>query len=128
MGDDKFAQPREYGALPPVSRVVTSGDRNESIHIGEPRGYRDELVAGFGDYLNPGLRHAPSRKLANVSSLGLFAFSVTIVTLGLLLVHTRGVMAPNIVIAPSLFYGGIVQCLVEFFEPKHLWYGYIRVV
>jgi succinate-acetate transporter protein len=44
------------------------------------------------------------------------AFSVTTLTLGLLLVDTRGVTVPNIIIAPAMFYGGVVQCLVGFFE------------
>jgi succinate-acetate transporter protein len=116
-GDHKQAdQSQTYDALPPVSRVATSGQRNEIIHIGDTRVYRDELMAAFGGYLNPGLRHAPTRRLANVSCLGLFAFGCTALTLGLLLVKTGGVMAPNIAIGPCLFYGGIIQILVGFFE------------
>lgn len=102
--------------LPPIQKITTSGANNEIIHIGETRVHREEFMAAFGGYFNPGLRHAPSRKMANVSALGLFAFSLTTLTLGLLLLETRGVAVPNVICGLALFYGGAVQVIAGIFE------------
>ncbi|KZP22787.1 hypothetical protein FIBSPDRAFT_1043370 [Athelia psychrophila] len=56
------------------------------------------------------------RKLANPAPLGLFSFGTGFLLSGLLTLHTRGVVVPNIVIVLLLFYGGICQFLVGIVE------------
>ncbi|ANB15918.1 putative ammonium permease ATO2 [Sugiyamaella lignohabitans] len=99
-----------------VARIITSGDDNEFIHIGNTKVYRDELIAAFGGTLNPSLHAAPSRKFANPSPLGLCAFALTTFVLSLVNVQARGVQTQNIVVGLAFFYGGAIQLLAGMWE------------
>jgi len=100
----------------PVARVRTSGPRDEFIHIGDSKVYKQDLVAAFGGTLTTGLRPAPSRKFANPTPLGLCGFALTTFVLSLVNVHARHVTAPNIVIGLAFFYGGLIQLIAGIWE------------
>jgi len=99
-----------------IARVVTSGDDNEFVHIGNTKVYRHELLAAFGGTLNPQLSAAPSRKFANPSPLGLCAFALTTFVLSLVNLHARHVTTPNIVVGLAFFYGGAIQLFAGMWE------------
>jgi len=99
-----------------IARIVTSGEDNEFVHIGNTKVYRSELVAAFGGTLNPQLSALPSRKFANPSPLGLCAFALTTFVLSLVNVRARHVAAPNIVVGLAFFYGGVIQLFAGMWE------------
>jgi succinate-acetate transporter protein len=101
---------------PVISKVVTSGDHNEIIHIGNTLVNKDELMAAFGGTMWNGPHLPPSRKLANPSVLGLCSFALTTFVLGLVNVQARGLKIPSIMIGLALFYGGAVQLIVGMWE------------
>lgn len=69
-------------------------------------------LPAFGGEVQPGLyRPTQNRKFGNPAPLGLSAGAVTIFILGLVCLRTRGVNAPNIVVAGAFAYGGLVQVL-----------------
>lgn len=70
----------------------------------------------FGGQFQPGLYRAPTTKIANPAPLGLSAFALTTFVLSLINLQTRGVAAPNIVIASAFGYGGLVQLLAGMWE------------
>lgn len=66
----------------------------------------------FGGEFQPGTyRPVKDRKIANPAPLGLCAFALTTFVLSLINMGTRGVAAPNIVVALAFGYGGLVQLL-----------------
>jgi hypothetical protein len=70
------------------------------------------LLPAFGGELQPGLyRGVENRKFANPAPLGLAAFALTTFVLSLINVGTRGLTAPNVVVALAFAYGGLVQLL-----------------
>lgn len=101
---------------PKISRVTTSGENSEYIHIGNTKFHRQELMQAFGGDFNPGLHAAPSRKFANPSPLGLCAFALTTFVLSLVNVHARGVSNATGVIGLAYFYGGFIQLLAGMWE------------
>ena len=69
-------------------------------------------LPAFGGEFQPGLyRGVETRKFANPAPLGLSAFALTTFVLSLINVGTRGLTAPNIVVALAFGYGGLVQLL-----------------
>jgi len=99
-----------------IARIITSGNDNEFVHIGNTKVYRDELIAAFGGTLNPQLHTAPSRKFANPSPLGLCGFALTTFVLSLVNVQARGLRTNNVVVGLAFFYGGAVQLLAGMWE------------
>ncbi|KAI5308913.1 hypothetical protein KEM55_004539 [Ascosphaera atra] len=76
-------------------------------------------VAAFGGEMQPGLMPAAAyskRRIGNPAPLGLCAFALTTFVLSLINLQTRGVTAPNIVVASAYGYGGIVQLLSGMWE------------
>jgi len=69
-------------------------------------------LPAFGGEFQPGLyKSVEGRKFANPAPLGLSAFALTTFVLSLINVGTRGLTAPNIVVALAFGYGGFVQLL-----------------
>ena len=69
-------------------------------------------LPAFGGEFQPGTyKSVAERKFANPAPLGLCAFALTTFVLSLINMRTRGVAAPNIVVAIALGYGGLVQLL-----------------
>jgi succinate-acetate transporter protein len=70
------------------------------------------LLPAFGGEFQPGLyRSVEGRKFANPAPLGLSAFALTTFVLSLINCGTRGLTAPNVVVALAFAYGGLVQLL-----------------
>lgn len=66
----------------------------------------------FGGEFQPGtFASVAERKFANPAPLGLSAFALTTFVLSLINVGTRGLTAPNIVVASAFGYGGLIQLL-----------------
>ncbi len=66
----------------------------------------------FGGEFQPGLyKPVEKRKFANPAPLGLCAFALTTFVLSAINMNTRGLSAPNIVVALAFGYGGLVQLL-----------------
>lgn len=66
----------------------------------------------FGGEFQPGLyKSVENRKFANPAPLGLCAFALTTFVLSAINMGTRGLTAPNIVVALAFGYGGLVQLL-----------------
>ena len=69
-------------------------------------------LPAFGGEFQPGAyKPVKDRKIANPAPLGLSAFALTTFVLSLINLGTRGVAAPNIVVALAFGYGGLVQLL-----------------
>jgi len=74
-------------------------------------------LPAFGGEFQPGLyKGVEGRKFANPAPLGLSAFALTTFVLGLINVGTRGLTAPNIVVALAFGYGGLIQLLAGMWE------------
>jgi len=75
------------------------------------------MLQAFGGEFQPGLyKGVENRKFANPAPLGLSAFALTTFVLSLINVGTRGLTAPNIVVASAFGYGGLVQLLAGMWE------------
>jgi uncharacterized protein len=69
-------------------------------------------LPAFGGEFQPGLyKGVENRRFANPAPLGLSAFALTTFVLSLINVGTRGITAPNLVVALAFGYGGLVQLL-----------------
>lgn len=69
-------------------------------------------LPAFGGEFQPGAyKPVKDRKIANPAPLGLSAFALTTFVLSLINLGTRGVAAPNIIVALAFGYGGLVQLL-----------------
>ncbi|VVT45381.1 uncharacterized protein SAPINGB_P000731 [Magnusiomyces paraingens] len=99
-----------------ISRIKTSGNDQEILHIGDTKILKQDFIAAFGGSLNPGLSVAPSRKFANPGPLGLSAFALTTLVLSLVNVRARGVSNPAGVVGLAFFYGGLIQLLAGMWE------------
>ncbi|KAL5348993.1 Accumulation of DYads [Pseudogymnoascus australis] len=74
-------------------------------------------LPAFGGEFQPGLwKGTENRKFANPAPLGLSAFALTTFVLSLINLQTRGVTAPNFIIALAFGYGGLVQLLAGMWE------------
>lgn len=100
----------------PVSKIKTTGDGDEFIHIGNQKFNRHELMRAFGGTLNPGLSPPPSHEMANPAAFGLCAFALTTFTLSLYNAQAMGVKVPAVVLGLTCFYGGAVQFLSGVWE------------
>jgi succinate-acetate transporter protein len=91
---------------------TTSSSSNDEGHFGPLAQVNtaSSRYPAFGGDLQPGLYRLPKdRKIANPAPLGLCAFALTTFVLGCINMEVRGITAPNMVVAPSLAYGGLVQ-------------------
>lgn len=76
-------------------------------------------LPAFGGEFQPGLyKSIAERKFANPAPLGLSAFALTTFVLSLINLQTRGVTAPNFIIALAFGYGGLVQLLAGMWYVK----------
>jgi succinate-acetate transporter protein len=73
-------------------------------------------TAAFGGAFQPGLYRPQSKRFGNPAPLGLSAFALTTFVLSLINMNTKGVAAPNIVVAAAFGYGGLVQLLAGMWE------------
>ncbi|KAF3386797.1 Acetate permease A [Penicillium rolfsii] len=77
----------------------------------------DARLRPFGGEFQPGLyKSVENRKFANPAPLGLCAFALTTFVLSAVNMGTRGLTAPNIVVALAFGYGGLVQLLAGMWE------------
>lgn len=97
----RVRKPYDYGGNP-LARI----DTTDSIRL-----------PAFGGDFQPGLYKAPKSNIANPAPLGLCAFALTTFVLSLINLGTKGVAAPNIVVAIAFGYGGLVQLLAG------MWYA-----
>ena len=90
---------------------------NPALYTGNPLAHAHSnsansiYFAPFAGALQPGLYRPPKKNIANPAPLGLAAFALTTFVLSLINWHTRDVSQPNIVVALSFGYGGLVQLL-----------------
>jgi hypothetical protein len=96
------------GALP-KQRVPYDYGGNPLAHVATNDS--NMRLAAFGGEFQPGLYRPPTRNFANPAPLGLSAFALTTFVLSLINVKTKGIGAPNIVVALAFGYGGLVQLL-----------------
>ncbi|ODV97680.1 hypothetical protein PACTADRAFT_47551 [Pachysolen tannophilus NRRL Y-2460] len=99
-----------------VSRIMTSGENDEYVHIGNQKYYRSELLQAFGGTLMPGLAAPSVHKFANPAPLGLSAFALTTFVLSLINAQAMGLETANVVVGLAIFYGGLIQLLAGMWE------------
>lgn len=99
-----------------ITRVATSGQNNEYVHIGNSKLLRSDLEDAMGANLRPGLHPLPTRKFGNASALGLMASAMTWLLLCFTVVRVRHLTAPNIVIGMGWVYGGLTCIVVSMWE------------
>ncbi|KAK3678830.1 Accumulation of DYads [Recurvomyces mirabilis] len=92
----------DYGGNP-LAHILTAG-------------YGDQRLPAFGGAFQPGLYKPPAFKFANPVPLGLAGFALTTFLLSLINLGTCGITEPNLVIAPALAYGGLVQLLAGMWD------------
>ena len=78
--------------------------------------YGDYRLPAFGGAFQPGLYKPPVFKFANPVPLGLAGFALTTFVLSMINLGTCGITGPNLVIAPALAYGGLVQLLAGMWD------------
>lgn len=106
----------EHEHADPVSKIMTSGENNEFIHIGNKKYHRYDLMEAFGGTLNPGLSPYPVRQLGNPSPLGLCGFAMTTFVLSMFNARAMGITVPNVVVGLAVFYGGFAQFAAGIWE------------
>lgn len=106
----------EAQAPEPVHRIFTTGSNNEYIHIGRQKFMKNDLIEAFGGTLNPGLAPPSLHKFANPAPLGLSGFALTTFVLSMYNAKAMGIEIPNVVVAPAMFYGGLVQLIAGIWE------------
>lgn len=85
---------QDYGHYGPLAKVNTISTR----------------LPAFGGELQPGLyKPVKDRKIGNPGPLGLCGFALTTFLLGLIQMQVKDIILPNIIIGPTLAYGGLVQ-------------------
>ncbi|KAG5419510.1 mug86 [Candida metapsilosis] len=98
-----------------ISKVHTHGEGNELVTIGGHTYYRHELMSAFGGSLNPGPAPFPKFNI-NPAPLGLFAFGIGCLLMGLFNARVMGITIPNLSVAVACFYAGIVSMLAGILE------------
>lgn len=73
-------------------------------------------LPAFGGTFQPGLYKPPTSAYGNPAPLGLSGFALTTFLLSLINLSTRGISGPNLVVAPALAYGGLIQLLAGMWE------------
>lgn len=127
VADERLNGGKEFGAINGHQQTGTSNTDRQMSH--EERdiaqraarfGYgplahvntEEGRLPAFGGEFQPGAyKPVKDRKIANPAPLGLCAFALTTFVLSLINIGTRGVAAPNIVVALAFGYGGLVQLL-----------------
>lgn len=99
-----------------IGKITTEGENNEYIRIGHQKYLKDELYTAFGGTLQPGLTPPSEHRFANPAPLGLSGFAATTFVLSMMNAKAQGVTIPNAVVAPAMFYGGIVQVIAGVWE------------
>lgn len=99
-----------------VTRVATSGNNNEYVHIGNSKLLRSDLEDAMGANLRPGLHALPSQKFGNAAALGLMAWAMTMLLLSFTIIRVRHLTASNIVVGMGWAYGGITCVVVAMWE------------
>lgn len=99
-----------------LTRVTTSGEQNEYLHLGDHTFLRSDVMYAFGGNFNPGASIVPKLKLGNSSPMGLFAFGTTTLILSFINSGARGVSNPGVMLGCALFYGGVVQIIAGIWE------------
>lgn len=99
-----------------LTRITTSGERGEYVHLGENTFLKSEIMYAFGGNFNPGAAIVPKLKLGNSSPMGLFAFATTTLILSFINAGARGVHNSNVMLGCALFYGGVVQVIAGIWE------------
>lgn len=127
VADERLNGGKEYGGInghqhnggPGMERQMTHEERDIAqraarfgygplAHVNTDEG----RLPAFGGEFQPGsYKPVKDRKIANPAPLGLSAFALTTFVLSLINLGTRGVAAPNIVVALAFGYGGLVQLL-----------------
>lgn len=99
-----------------LTRVTTSGDQGEYLHLGDHTFLKSDVMYAFGGNFNPGAAIVPRLKLGNSSPMGLFAFGTTTLILSFINAGTRGVSNPGVMLGCALFYGGVIQVIAGIWE------------
>jgi len=105
---------------------------NGAYSNGAGAGYGDKTMGAGGGYghhgpMTPAEGYGPLSddpvsyqryftKIANPGPMGMYAFAFNVFLWSFYLVHTRGVMSANLMIAAGLFIGGLVQFLAGMWE------------
>lgn len=96
---------------PKIDMMATSQATMTSFFSTQSTGNSISL-AEAGNRSPSTIRAAPQeRKRANPAPLGLCAFAFTIFLFGCVQIECKGVSRPDIIIAPALVYGGLIQVL-----------------
>ncbi|ODV73406.1 acetate uptake transporter family protein CYBJADRAFT_128088 [Cyberlindnera jadinii NRRL Y-1542] len=114
-GCDDLQEDVEHQQVP-VSKVFTSGERDEYVMIGRTKVLRSELWNAFGGDLQPGIHAPPPRRFANPAPLGLCGFALTTFVLSMSNARAMGITVANVAVGPAFFYGGIIQLLSGMWE------------
>ncbi|KAI5285678.1 hypothetical protein KEM52_002335 [Ascosphaera acerosa] len=99
-----------------VAKAAAKFGYGPLAHVSQQGG---AFFPAFGGEMQPGLApvaQIEQRRFANPAPLGLSAFALTTFVLSLINLQTRGVTAPNIVVAGAYAYGGLVQLLAGMWE------------
>lgn len=113
---DQFSNNNNNNNPSPISKIITSGDGDEFIIIGNQKFYKHELMTAFGGSLNPGLAPYPTYEFGNAAPVGLCAFAMTTLVLSFCNARAMGVTNSNVVLGLTCFYGGAVQFLAGCWE------------
>ncbi|KAI5965101.1 hypothetical protein KGF57_000894 [Candida theae] len=98
-----------------ISRIHTHGEGNELVTIGGHTYYRHELMSAFGGSLNPGAAPFPKFNI-NPAPVGLFAFGVGCLLMGLYNARVMGITIPEVAVSIACFYGGLCTTLAGLLE------------
>lgn len=98
-----------------ISRIHTHGHGNHLVTIGGHTYYRHELMSAFAGSLNPGAAPFPKFNI-NPAPLGLFAFGVGCLIIGLYNARVMGINITNVAVSVACFYGGISSMLAGILE------------
>lgn len=101
---------------PSIAKIVTSGEADQYITIGNHTYHKHELMQAFGGTLNPGYAPFPKRQLGNPSPLGLCGFALTTFVLSMVNAQAMGITVPNVVVGLACFYGGFAQFCAGIWE------------
>ncbi|VEU19904.1 DEKNAAC100432 [Brettanomyces naardenensis] len=96
------------------SKATTFRHDRDNIYINDVPINKDEFVYAFGGNLNVGKRKSTpqSRTYADPVPAGLAAFSATVVSLGLVQMHAKGVTVANVLLTCCLTTSGLVDLIV----------------
>ncbi|CAK9439993.1 uncharacterized protein LODBEIA_P40930 [Lodderomyces beijingensis] len=102
-------------AMSPPSRGTLLSDTEHTV-IDNERVLRGDLQKPSAADFNPGYSKWPVHQMGNAASIGLAGFALSAFLVGLYLAKAGGITVLNVIIAPALFYGGVVQFLAGVLE------------